>query len=205
MNLYEKYILPHIIHLVCRSETANERRSKLVPRTGGHVLEIGIGSGLNLPFYQADKVSKLTGIDPSSQLWQLNRTDTRNLGFEFDYICTSAETIPLEDASVDSILSTFTMCSIPDLPKALAEMRRVLKPGGRLFFCEHGTAPDPWVRRWQNGLNPAWKCLGGGCNLNRNIPQLLTENGFIIEELDQQYTSSPKWASFNFLGVARKA
>jgi ubiquinone/menaquinone biosynthesis C-methylase UbiE len=202
-NLYDRYILPHIIHCVCQSKAAAGEREKIVPLARGRVLEIGIGSGLNLAYYRPDQVTEVVGIDPAEELWRLHTAKTENLGFPFTYLQASAESIPLESGSIDTVLSTFTLCSIAGLEKALAEIKRVLKPGGRLLFCEHGAAPHRNVLRFQNGLNPAWKRLGGGCNLNRHIPSLLEQNGFIIENLEQRYVI-PGWkfASYHFLGIA---
>jgi len=205
MNPYNKYLLPRIINRVCRSKTATQEREKIVPLASGSVLEIGIGSGLNLPFYNPGLVNEVIGIDPAEELWRLHRTEVRNLGFRFQYLHASAEDIPLEDNSIDTVLSTYTLCSISDLPRALAEIRRVLKPGGRLLFSEHGAAPELGVQRWQNGINPAWKRIGGGCNLNRNIPDLLRQNGFSMLDLEAYYLPGWKPVSYHFLGIAEAA
>lgn len=203
MNPYDKYILPRIIHFVCQMKSAMEEREKIVPLASGRVLEIGVGSGLNLPLYNPALVSEVIGIDPAEELWRLHKTDTGKLGFPFSYLPVSAEHIPLENASIDTVLSTYTLCSIGDLPAALAEIRRVLKPEGRLLICEHGAAPEPGVLRWQNGLNPAWKRLGGGCHLNRNIAQLLEDNGFYFVNLESYYLPGWKPVSYHYTGEAK--
>ncbi|MBK8489494.1 MAG: class I SAM-dependent methyltransferase [Saprospirales bacterium] len=204
MNWYDQYILPYIIHLVCQTEYAGQKRARVVPMASGEVLEIGIGSGLNLPYYDEKKVHRVVGIDPSSRLWRMQPEHTKNLPFPVEFIQASAEAIPLEDQSVDTVLTTFTLCSIPDLPKALEEISRVLKPSGRFIFFEHGKAPDHSVQHWQNSINPVWKRVSGGCNLNRDIPGLLEANGFAFETLDEQYDSGWKPASYHYWGIAKK-
>lgn len=202
MNLYDKYVLPHLIHCVCQGKTATGQREKIVPLAKGRVLEIGIGSGLNLPYYDAGQVSEVIGIDPASELWNLHNPEAARQDFAVSYIQASAEDIPLESGSVDTVLSTYTLCTIPNLAKALGEIRRVLKPGGRLLFCEHGSSDNRTLQRLQNGINPAWKRLGGGCNLNRDIPFILASNGFSIQQIEQDYLGGWKVAGLNFLGVA---
>ena len=204
MNWYDQYILPHIIHFVCKTVYAGQKRERVVPMASGDVLEVGIGSGLNLPYYDAQKVHRVVGIDPSDRLWGLQRKQSQSPGFPIEFIQASAEAIPLEDQSVDTVLTTFTLCSIPDLPKALEEIRRVLKPSGQFIFFEHGKAPDRSIQCWQNSINPVWKKFGGGCNLNRDIPGLLEANGFTLETLDAQYDSGWKPASYHYWGIAKK-
>jgi ubiquinone/menaquinone biosynthesis C-methylase UbiE len=200
-SLYDRYLLPHIIHRVCRIGMAEEQRQILVPQARGEVLEIGIGSGHNLPFYDPEKVEHIIGIDPAEELWALREHPFPAIPFE--YLPASAEDIPAESDSFDTVLITYTMCSIPDLPKALQEIRRVLKPSGQLLFCEHGKAPDPGVARWQDRITPVWKEFGGGCHLNRDIPRLLVEAGFHIVELDTRYFPGWKPATYNFRGIAQ--
>jgi len=202
MNLYQKYLLPKLINWSCKQEPAYCQRKRIIPGARGRVLEIGIGSGLNLPFYNGQDVTHLTGIDPSREMWALNRIDTDDLPFEVSFIRASAENIPAGNHSYDSVVTTYTLCTIPDTIRALAEIRRILKPTGRLIFCEHGLAPDPRVRRWQNRFNPIWKLIGGGCNLNRDIRAIITGNGFHIASLKNYYIPGWKPASFNYLGTA---
>src|SRR5262249_31983711 len=160
---YETYVLPRLIDVSMRSEVAAAERSKLVPRATGTVLEVGIGSGLNLPYYGRG-VERLVGLDPSSRLWALGRTRTERVELPIAHGIGTAERIPLEAASVDTVVLTWTLCSIPDASAALVEMRRVLRPDGRLLFVEHGLAPDRSVARWQARLTPLWRRLGGGCH-----------------------------------------
>jgi ubiquinone/menaquinone biosynthesis C-methylase UbiE len=157
---------------------------------------------LNLPFYAADKVKHLWGLDPSKESWILAQPAVTQAEFDVEFIESTAEEIPLDDGSADSIVVTYTLCSIPEILPALREMRRVLNQGGQLIFCEHGTAPDETVRRWQNRLNPIWKRLGGGCNLNLPIPSLLKQAGFRIRAMETMYIPGWKPACFNYWGTA---
>lgn len=202
MNFYDKYILPKVIDCVCKQKPTRYQRKKVVPLAKGRVLEIGIGSGLNLPFYDTSKVQHLTAIDPSEEIWNENKIEINQLGFDFQFIKAFAENIPEDNNTFDSAIITYTLCSIPETPKALEELRRVLKPNGKLIFCEHGIAPDKAVKRWQNMVNPLWKRLGGGCNLNRDIPHILQDNGFKINDLETMYIPGWKPASFNYWGTA---
>lgn len=202
MNLYERYLLPWLIDAVCALPAAARERAKIVPRARGEVLEIGIGTGHNLPYYAPRRVAGVTGIDPGVLRRRIMRR-ARAAGIEVKLLSLSAESIPAEDASFDTLVSTFTLCSIPDVECALAEMRRVLKPTGRLLYLEHGTAPDPHVRRWQDRLTPWWKPLAGGCHLNRNIPRLIAGAGFNIVEQHSEYIRGPRILSYVFRGEAQ--
>jgi ubiquinone/menaquinone biosynthesis C-methylase UbiE len=181
------------------------QREKVVPLARGRVLEIGIGSGLNLPYYDARKVSKLWGLDPSPEMTRIAERSARAVPFDVDFIGLPGEEIPLDNHSVDTIVMTYTLCSIPDTQMALQQMARVLKPGGSLVFCEHGAAPDPEVRRWQDRITPIWKRLGGGCHLNRAIPELIAQGGFRITALETMYIPGWRPASFNYWGTAAPA
>ncbi len=203
MNLYDKYLLPKIVDWTCKQKPNMRQREKVIPLAKGNVLEIGIGSGLNLPMYKKENIDHLTGIDPSIEMWDANVVDTQNLPFDFDFIKAFAENIPADNNSFDSVVTTYTLCTIPDTKKALAEIRRILKPNGQLIFCEHGRAPDKIVRKWQNMINPIWKRLGGGCNLNRDIQTIIGENGFKINNLETMYIPGWKPASFNYWGTAK--
>lgn len=206
MGLYEKFVVPHIINCACGSKPIRYQRKKVVPLCEGTVLEIGIGTGLNLPYYDASKVKKVIGLDPSEASWKLAGERARDLGFPVEFIGLPGERIPLEDKSVDTVLVTFSLCTIPDPMLALAGMRRVLKPGGKLVFCEHGAAPDADVQAWQNRINPVWKVLFGGCNLNRKMPAIIEGSGFKIADLQTMYLpSTPRFAGFNYWGVAQVA
>jgi ubiquinone/menaquinone biosynthesis C-methylase UbiE len=202
MNIYDKYLMPRVVNLACGLKPTMKQREKVVPLAEGRVLEIGVGSGLNLPFYDAGKVQHVWGLDPSKEMWELAQKTLRNFDIDMEFLETPAEAIPLDDDSVDTLMMTYTMCTIPEVLPALEEMRRVLKPGGRLLFCEHGVAPDESVRKWQNRLNPLWGKIGGGCNLNRAIPDLLQQGGFKIREMETMYIPGWRPASFNYWGSA---
>jgi ubiquinone/menaquinone biosynthesis C-methylase UbiE len=202
MGLYSRYILPKVIHFSCGLKPNMRQRQKVVPLARGRVLEIGIGSGLNLPYYDSAKVSKVWGLDPAPEMTRMARRAAAALPFEVEFIGLPGNEIPLEDHSVDSVVVTYTLCTIPDTAPALRQVSRVLRPGGELIFCEHGAAPDASVRRWQDRVNPVWKRLGGGCNLNRPIPALIEAGGFRIQRLDTMYIPGWRPASFNFWGVA---
>jgi SAM-dependent methyltransferase len=202
MGLYSRYVLPRVVHHVCGQKPAMKQREKIVPLAEGRVVEIGIGSGLNIPYYDPGRVNHLWGVDPSREMWAIaaERADARHV--EAEFIEAGAESIPLDNHAADSVVMTYTLCTVPDALAALAEIRRVLKPDGRLLFCEHGQAPDTWVRNVQSMVNPAWRALGGGCNLNRPIPQLLETAGFRTEDLQTMYIPGWKPACFNYWGSA---
>lgn len=203
MGLYDKYFLAPFINCACGTRPIQYQRKKVVPLCEGRVLEVGMGSALNLPYYDREKVDFIWGLEPSEAMREKSRPNIESSGLEVKLIDLPGEQIPLEDNSVDSILLTYTLCTIPDWSVALQQMRRVLKPGGRLVFTEHGEAPDEGVLKWQNRMNPLWKKLAGGCNLNRKIPQLLTDSGFAIDELDAMYLpSTPRLFGYNYWGVA---
>jgi ubiquinone/menaquinone biosynthesis C-methylase UbiE len=205
MGFYDKHILPHFINCACAAKPIMKQREKVVPLARGTVLEIGIGTGLNLPLYDAGKVTRLIGLDPSEASWELARTRAANLKFGVEFIGLPGEEIPLDDASVDTVLVTFALCTIPDPVSALRGMARVLRPGGDLLFCEHGRAPDPRVRTWQDRLNPMWRKMAGGCHLNRDIPQLLSAGGFSVSALHTGYLpGTPRFAGFNYWGSAAR-
>ena len=203
MSYYEKRILPKLVNFACGLGPMMKQRTKVVPLAKGNVLEIGIGSGLNLSFYQKERVKSLIGIDPSKETWALNEAITDQLGFNFQYIQTGAENIPIDNQSIDTIVITYTLCTIPSTMDALQEIKRVLKPSGQILFVEHGKAPDASVLKWQNRINPFWKKIGGGCNLNRDIPKIFTENGFKINDLQTMYLPGWKPASFNYWGIVK--
>lgn len=203
MGFYRKHILPRATHFACSLQPPMQQRARVVPLAAGRVLEIGIGSGLNLPFYAPGMVEHLWGLDPSRELWALAQANRESVDFDVEFIEAPAACIPLASASADSVVITYTLCTIPEVLPALEEVRRVLKPGGRLLFCEHGAAPDLPVRRVQDRLNPVWRVLAGGCNLNRQVPALLEQGGFRIDELQAGYITGWKPVSFNYWGTAR--
>ena len=180
-----------------------QQRKKVVPRARGKVLEIGIGSGLNLNFYDRDQVSELHGLDPSAELGVLAQSRAREAGVDVNLIQLSSEEIPVETDAYDSIVVTYTLCTIPDVERALGEMRRVLKPEGDLYFAEHGLSPDANVAAWQRRLNGIWSKIAGGCNLIRDVDVMLSSTGFDVVEMDRMYLPGPKPISYNYWGVAR--
>jgi ubiquinone/menaquinone biosynthesis C-methylase UbiE len=205
MSFYEERVLPHLINLACSSKPTREQREKIVPLAEGDVLEIGFGSGLNLPFYDPQKVRKIWGLEPSAGMRRKARPTVDKSNLDVEFIDLPGEEIPLEEDSVDTVLVTYTLCTIPDAIAALEGMRRVLKPGGRLLYCEHGVAPDENVRRWQDRLNPTWSKFTGGCNMNRDILRLITKSGFEITNDEQMYIPGARMLSYNFWGSARTA
>lgn len=202
MNFYDRYLLPYVIDLACGIKPVQRQRAKIVPRARGRVLEIGVGTGLNLPFYETSKIEYLSALDPSAQMHPKAERRRVAVGIPMDLLTLSAEEIPMPDQSFDTVVCTYTLCTIPDPLKALREMRRVLKPDGRLLYCEHGAAPDAGVLRWQNRLNSVWGHIAGGCNLNRDMPALLQAGGFKILELEKMYLSGPRVLTYNYWGVA---
>ncbi|MGE0159342.1 MAG: class I SAM-dependent methyltransferase [Gemmatimonadales bacterium] len=202
MGFYERRVLPWVIHLACSARPIAKQRAKVIPFARGRVLEIGIGSGLNLPFYDAARVERLLGLDPSPQMRRMAAKAAARAAFDVDFVSTSSEEIALDDESVDTVVTTYTLCTIPDAVRALRETARVLKPGGRLLFCEHGLAPDASVRRWQHRANTWWGRIGGGCNLDRDIPALLKDGGFRVERLETAYVAGWRPASFTYWGSA---
>jgi len=202
MGFYDKYLLPRLVHLTCGLNPAMKQRQKVVPLAVGDVLEIGIGSGLNIPYYDSDRVRHLWGLDPSPEMWSIARRNAAEFHLEAEYLESGAESIPLENDTADTVVMTYTLCTIPDPRRALDEIRRVLKPNGKLLFCEHGRAPDTDVERWQNRLNPLWGKLAGGCNLNRPIPDLLEQAGFRSADLQTMYIPGWRPACFNYWGSA---
>jgi ubiquinone/menaquinone biosynthesis C-methylase UbiE len=201
-GFYARHVLPWLIEIAMRNKEATRYRGRVIPRATGRVLEVGVGSGLNLPFYGAG-VSHLFALEPSPELRRMAGRRTRDTGFTVEFIDRSAEEIPLEAASVDTVVTTWTLCTIPDADRALQEMRRVLKPAGALLFVEHGLAPDAGVRAWQRRLNPLWNRIGGGCNLDRKIDDLIARSGFRLGELETEYVEGLKPMSFTYSGWAR--
>lgn len=204
MNLYERYILPKMIDVACSTGNVMKARSKIVPQAFGEVLEIGIGSGLNLQFYDAKKVFAIVGVDPAAQMQSLARERAANIDIPVEIIAIDVQGIHAKTDRFDTIVMTFTLCSIDDPVAALQEMARVLKPNGRLLFCEHGLAPDLTVERWQHRLTPFWKPIAGGCHLDRDIPALIRAGGFAIDELSEAYLPGPRPMSYVYSGVAQQ-
>lgn len=204
MGFYEDRVLPHLLNLAMNTKAVRQERTRVLGDVKGAVLEIGFGSGLNLPHYPA-AVTKVVGVDPSHKSAQIARKRIAAAAFPVEFIGLSAEKIPVDDASFESVVSTFTLCSIPDVSGALREVLRTLKPGGRFYFVEHGLADDPGVVRWQERLNPLEQKVFGGCHLNRRISTLVSEAGFTIERLENTYLKgAPKFAGYLYRGVATR-
>lgn len=203
MGFYEQKILPKFINSACAAPPILKQREKVVPHAEGRILEIGMGSGLNLPFYNADKVDMVFGLEPSAGMRELAAPVAEAAPFEVRFLDLPGEEIPLEDNSIDSIVLTYTLCTIPDGPRALEQMRRVLKPGGKLLFSEHGKAPDVKVQKWQNRINPIWKIIGGGCHINKPIDTMIASAGFKMDSLQTLYLpETPRIFGYNYWGHA---
>ena len=203
MSFYEKYILPRFLNCAYASEPITYQRKKVVPLAEGKILEVGIGSGLNLPFYNKSKIIEIWGIDPSEELNAMAKRVATEENINVKFITSSAEDIPFPNNYFDTVLITYTMCTIPSVLKANEEMRRVLKSGGKMIFCEHGVSPDESIKKWQKRLNSIWGKIAGGCNINRDIPMLIKSSGFKIVMMDEMYLpKTPKIAGYNYWGYA---
>lgn len=203
MGLYAKHILPCCLDKACSIGPIEKQRKKIVPLAKGRVLEIGIGSGLNLPHYDPAKVKKVTGVDPDEHIWKRSQMRRDAVQFPVERIGLSGEDIPLETDSMDTVVITYSLCTIPDPVKALREMRRILKPGGDILFCEHGRAADTNIVKWQKRIDPIWSKIAGGCHSGRDIPKLIRQAGLKTTELHQQYIPGLKVLSYNYWGRAR--
>ena len=203
MGLYSKYVLPQVVHYACGQKPAMKQRRKIIPLATGRVLEIGIGSGLNVPHYDTGQVSHLWGLDPSREMWAIAKKNAEEHHLDAEFIEAGAESIPLDDNAADTVVITYTLCTITDVERALTEVKRVLKPQGSLLFCEHGEAPDAGVRKWQERVSPLWSLVGGGCHLDRPIPRLLDASGFKSTDMQTMYIPGWKPACFNYWGSAR--
>ena len=202
MSWYEERILPHLMNFACSASPNQKQRQKIVPEATGEILEIGFGGGLNVPFYDPSKVKKIWAMEPSEGMRRMAQPAVNGTDMDIEFIELPGEQIPLDDNSVDTVLVTYTLCTISDTEAALQGMRRVLKPQGRLLFCEHGKAPDENVARWQTRLNPAWSRIAGGCQMNRDIPALINEGGFNIEIDERMYIPGAKILCYNYWGSA---
>ena len=203
MGIYDTYVLPHVINLACSSGDIGKQRRKIVPLASGRVLEVGMGPGLNLPFYDRSTVEVVWGLEPSEGMRRKAAGALAATDLDVRWLDLPGEEIPLDDHSVDTVVLTYTLCSIADWERALGQMRRVLAPGGRLLFSEHGESPDESVRTWQHRINPVWKRAAGGCHITRPIPDLIERSGFRIERLDQGYLPGPKIGSYHYWGSAQ--
>src|SRR5262245_32276811 len=201
MGIYSRFVLPRFIDLTMRDKRAAERRAALVPMATGSVLEIGIGSGHNLRYYSS-AVTRLCAVDPSAELLSMARKKIDRVDFPVELICQSAERLPVDSGSIDTVVMTWVLCSIPHPLEALREMKRVLKPEGRLLFVEHGLSPDPKVQAWQRRLNPFWRKFAGGCNLDRKIDETIASAGFRIAQLQNTYLPAPGPLTYTYEGQA---
>ena len=205
-RFYDAYIMPRIITLACSQEGIEERRREVVPLAEGRVFELGCGGGLNQALYDPEKVTGFAGIDPHPKLLERARENATACGWNHAILEGVGEEIPFPDSSFDSAVCTYTLCSVHDPAKVLTELRRILKPGGKLIFLEHGRAPDADVARWQERLEPIWKPLAGGCHLTRPIGASLRGAGFEVEPIGQAYLNkAPKFMGWMEWGVARRA
>ena len=202
MGFYSDIILPRLCDLAMRNKQLVPYRERVIGAAEGRVLEIGVGSGMNLPFYRPP-VREILALEPAPRLMTMARSASRAISMPVTFLEASAEAIPLDQHCVDTIVTTWTMCSIPHAATALAEMRRVLRPGGKLLFVEHGLAPDVGVRRWQEWLTPAWRRISGGCHLNRPIRSMIEAAGFRIDRIETGYMPGPKPMTFMYEGSAR--
>lgn len=202
---YDRHIFPLAMDLACGLPMVGRQRELVVPRAQGRVLEVGLGTGRNLPYYDKARVTQIVALEPALQMHALARERATEAGLAVELVGLSAERIPLPDASFDTVLTTYTLCSIADPLAALKEMRRVLKPSGRLLYCEHGRAPEASVQRWQDRLQPLWGPLAGGCHLGRDIPALLQAAGFRLIEPHQGYLPGPRPFTYHYWGEALPA
>jgi len=201
MSFYGTWIFPRVLDLVMRQKQMTPFRERIGKAASGRVLDLGIGSGLNLPFY-GPQTSQVLGVDPSEGLLRLAAEQARNSPVSIELLKSSGEALPLDDQSVDTVVMTFTLCTIPDAAKAVAEIRRVLKPEGTLLFAEHGRAPDPGVARWQDRMTPIWRRIAGGCHLNRQPDALIRSAGFGIDALKVGYLKGPRAMAYVYEGRA---
>ncbi len=200
-GFYRECVLPHVINLSMRNRELRPFRERVISQAKGRVLEVGIGSGLNLPFYGGG-VMEIVGIEPSARLTEMARRAAVSTRVPFKLLRGSAESITIGDGTFDTVVTTWTLCSIPEVDRALAEIRRVLRPSGELLFAEHGLAPEEGVRRWQHRLTPVWKKIAGGCHLNRSIGALIESAGFGIRHLATGYVRGPRPLTFMYEGRA---
>ena len=206
MSWYDRWILPRVLDAACGMKAVAEQRAKVLSLARGVVLEPGIGGGLNLPFYRASQVTKVVGVDPSIELGNLARQRSTGVSFPVELHSQPAELDAVEPSSVDTVVFTYTLCTVPDVTRVLSAARRALKPDGVLLFCEHARAPDATVRAWQRRIEPLWKSLAGGCHLTRDAAQSIRDAGFEIQTFDQHYVeSAPRFAGFHQIGSASKA
>lgn len=203
-SFYERRILPGLLTCACGSPAIMRQRERILPQATGDVLELGIGGGLNLAFYDPARVTRVTGVDPSTELRDIALDAPRDPDLSVTIVAGEAEALPFPDQSFDSVVCTFTLCSVNDPGRALAEVSRVLKPGGQFYFCEHGLSPEPEIARWQRRLDPLWSRLAGGCHLNRPVSQTLVQAGYRLGSVERAYLpKTPRIAGWNEWGAAQ--
>lgn len=206
MGLYARYIGPKFVSCLCSTEDVTAERERIIPLAQGVVLEIGMGPGLNLPFYNPDRVTKVIGVDPNQTFLRLGESRRKASPVPLEIVSAPAEALPLEAASVDTVVITYTLCSVDDPEQALREVKRVLKPGGKVLLLEHGLSPEPGVARWQHRLNPLWRSLAVGCNLTRPVSELLQRAGFDVQDIEEYYLGgAPRVIGFHCSGIAHAA
>jgi ubiquinone/menaquinone biosynthesis C-methylase UbiE len=204
MSFYQRHVIPRLTHLAMRQKQLLPFRRRVVGAAEGRVLEIGVGSGLNFPLY-GGAVTSVIGLEPSPELLGMARSRAEAAIAPITLLDASAETIPLDSASIDTVVTTWTLCTIPNATRALGEMRRVLRPDGALLFVEHGRAPEAGVAQWQDRLDPLWSRLAGGCHLNRKMDDLIRGSGFRIEALENARIPGPRTHTYLYQGRARPA
>jgi len=201
-NWYERHLLPYLLDFACGMKPVWRQRRQVVPLAEGRVLEIGIGTGLNLEHYDKARVTAIIGLDPGLEMHRLASKRAQRAGIPVELVGLPAERIPFDDGAFDTVLVTYSLCTIGDPVGALTEMRRVLRPGGRLIFCEHGLAADPEVQAWQHRLTPLWSKCAGGCHLDRDIPALLRAAGLHSRDMQRQYLPGPRPFTYHYWGTA---
>jgi ubiquinone/menaquinone biosynthesis C-methylase UbiE len=205
MGLYETHILPRVINVACGGGDIERQRRKVVPHATGRVLEVGMGPAINLPFYDRTKVELIWGLEPNRGMRKLADGRIASSGMDVRWLDLPGEEIPLDDHSVDTVVLTYTLCSITGWEQALGQMRRVLRPGGVLLFSEHGESPEQSVRTWQHRIDPTWTRVAGGCHITRRIPELIEHTGFTIDQLESGYLPGPKISAYHYWGRATPA
>jgi ubiquinone/menaquinone biosynthesis C-methylase UbiE len=204
MSFYREHVYPHLVHALGNPKPIAQIRQRIIPLAEGNVLEIGVGPGVNFPHYDSVKVRKVFALEPNPGMLRRADKQRRKAIFEIEFLCLPGEQIPLPDASIDTVVSTFTMCTIPGVVEALQGLRRILKTSGKFIFFEHGLSPDDAVERWQRRIEPLFQCVFEGCHVTRNIPALIEQGGFKVEQMDVGYLAPfPKCGSYCFWGVAR--
>jgi ubiquinone/menaquinone biosynthesis C-methylase UbiE len=202
-SLWSRHVVPLLVEKACRSTAILAERKRWIPRARGAVLELGIGSGLNLAFYDAERVTALTGIDPSAELLERAAPRAKAAAIPVELVHGAAEALPFGAATFDSVVVTYSLCSVADPARVLDEVRRVLRPGGELVLAEHGLAPDARTRRWQQRITPVWRRLAGGCHLDRDIGAILRHSGYATDQVEAGYGDGAAWLSYTFQGIAR--